>query len=58
MSQGKSPEQEPSIEEILASIRQIISDDDGDSPDNDVDLGGDDDLGVSTAPAEDDEHDN
>lgn len=28
----KSPEQEPSIEEILASIRQIISDDD-DKPD-------------------------
>jgi hypothetical protein len=25
---GKAPEQEPSIEEILASIRQIISDDD------------------------------
>lgn len=25
---GKTPEQEPSIEEILASIRQIISDDD------------------------------
>lgn len=27
---GNKPEQEPSIEEILASIRQIISDDDGD----------------------------
>ncbi len=27
----KAPEQEPSIEEILASIRQIISDDEGDS---------------------------
>lgn len=27
-----NPEQEPSIEEILASIRQIISDDDGDEP--------------------------
>lgn len=32
-------------------------DDDGDSPDNDVDLGGDDDLGVTTGDdAEPDEH--
>ena len=30
-------------------------DDDGDSPDNDVDLGGDDDLGVAGAPSEDDD---
>lgn len=29
---GTSPEQEPSIEEILASIRQIISDDDEGAP--------------------------
>lgn len=32
-------------------------DDDGDSPDNDVDLGGDDDLGVA-AGGDDDDHDN
>ena len=35
MAAEKTPEQEPSIEEILASIRQIISDDedkDGDAP--------------------------
>ena len=39
----------------LEDIEDI--DDDGDSPDNDVDLGGDDDLGVSTGTGEDDEDD-
>lgn len=33
---GNKPEQEPSIEEILASIRQIISDDDGARPAGDI----------------------
>jgi uncharacterized protein (TIGR02300 family) len=33
-------------------------DEDGDSPDNDVDLGGDDDLGVSTGGDDDDTDDN
>jgi uncharacterized protein (TIGR02300 family) len=33
-------------------------DEDGDSPDNDVDLGGDDDLGVSTGGDDDDVDDN
>lgn len=33
MAADKTPEQEPSIEEILASIRQIISDDDEKEPD-------------------------
>lgn len=33
---GQTPEQEPSIEEILASIRQIISDDDEGTSDMDV----------------------
>ena len=32
-------------------------DDDGDSPDNDVDLGGDDDLGISSGGDDDDERD-
>lgn len=45
MSDSKSIEQEPSIEEILASIRQIISDDDEVVADNDDD---------STATAEED----
>lgn len=31
MAAEKTPDQEPTIEEILASIRQIISDDDGDN---------------------------
>jgi len=31
-------------------------DDDGDSPDNDVDLGGDDDLGVTTSDDDADDH--
>jgi len=33
---GNKPEQEPSIEEILASIRQIISDDDDTRPAGDI----------------------
>ncbi len=35
---GNKPEQEPSIEEILASIRQIISDDDETRPAGDIEL--------------------
>lgn len=35
---GNKPEQEPSIEEILASIRQIISDDDESRPAGDIEL--------------------
>ena len=35
---------------------EIEIDEDGDSPDNDVDLGGDDDLGVATNDGENDEH--
>ncbi len=35
---GNKPEQEPSIEEILASIRQIISDDDDTRPAGDIEL--------------------
>mgnify|MGYP000273871342 FL=1 len=40
----------------LEDIEDI--DDDGDSPDNDVDLGGDDDLGVSTGTGDDEDHEN
>ena len=39
---GNKPEQEPSIEEILASIRQIISDDDETRPAGDIELPADD----------------
>lgn len=39
---GNKPEQEPSIEEILASIRQIISDDDETRPGGDIGLPADD----------------
>lgn len=39
---GTKPEQEPSIEEILASIRQIISDDDETRPAGEIDLPKDD----------------
>jgi cell pole-organizing protein PopZ len=35
---GNKPDQEPSIEEILASIRQIISDDDETRPAGDIEL--------------------
>jgi len=35
---GNKPEQEPSIEEILASIRQIISDDDETRPGGEIEL--------------------
>lgn len=35
---GNKPEQEPSIEEILASIRQIISDDDDARPAGEIEL--------------------
>jgi len=35
---GNKPEQEPSIEEILASIRQIISDDDDTRPAGEIEL--------------------
>ncbi len=35
---GNKPEQEPSIEEILASIRQIISDDDETRPAGEIEL--------------------
>lgn len=38
----------------LEDIEDI--DEDGDSPDNDVDLGGDDDLGVATGTGEEDGH--
>ena len=50
----KEPEEQDSdlADEELEDI-----DEDGDSPDNDVDLGGDDDLGVAGA-ADDDEDDN
>ena len=37
-------------------LDDIDIDDDGDSPDNDVDLGGDDDLGVTTGGDDDDEN--
>ena len=39
---GNKPEQEPSIEEILASIRQIISDDDDARPAGEIELPADD----------------
>ena len=39
---GNKPEQEPSIEEILASIRQIISDDDEGRPAGEIDMPADD----------------
>jgi hypothetical protein len=38
---GNKPEQEPSIEEILASIRQIISDDDETRPAGEIELSAD-----------------
>jgi cell pole-organizing protein PopZ len=38
---GNKPEQEPSIEEILASIRQIISDDDDTRPAGNIELSAD-----------------
>ncbi len=40
----------------LKDIENI--DDEEDSPDNDVDLGGDDDLGVTKGKGDDDDHDN
>lgn len=39
---GNKPEQEPSIEEILASIRQIISDDDETRPAGEIEMPADD----------------
>ena len=45
------------VDDALADADLDIDvDDDGDSPDNDVDLGGDDDLGVAAAEPGDDEH--
>lgn len=55
---GKTPEQEPSIEEILASIRQIISDDEEPARDAAVDLSAADepariaDIDLSVGPEE------
>ena len=46
---------EPVADSDLADEDLEGVDDDGDSPDNDVDLGGDDDLGVG-GPEDDDEH--
>lgn len=46
---GKTPEQEPSIEEILASIRQIISDDEEPARDAAVDLSAQDDAARNAA---------
>jgi len=42
-------------EEVDLAEDDLDIDDDGDSPDNDVDLGGDDDLGVAASDDEDDE---
>jgi len=56
------PFEEAAKEEVLEEQDSDLADadledidEDGDSPDNDVDLGGDDDLGVAGAGAEDDE---
>lgn len=50
---GNKPEQEPSIEEILASIRQIISDDDEGRPAGEIEMPADDkfDIPVHTPDA-------
>ncbi|MFV0643781.1 MAG: FYDLN acid domain-containing protein [Sphingomonadaceae bacterium] len=47
---GKKPEGEADSDLADDDLEDI--DDDGDSPDNDVDLGGDDDLGVDTADSD------
>jgi len=43
-------------EDVDLADEDLDIDEDGDSPDNDVDLGGDDDLGVDTGDSENDEH--
>ena len=43
------------VEDVDLADEDLDIDDDGDSPDNDVDLGGDDDLGVTRSDDERDE---
>jgi uncharacterized protein (TIGR02300 family) len=47
---------EPVADTDLADEDLELVDDDGDSPDNDVDLGGDDDLGVAGVDEDAEEH--
>jgi uncharacterized protein (TIGR02300 family) len=51
----KKAEVEPDADLVGDDLEDIDVDDDEDSPDNDVDLGGDDDLGVATSGDEVDE---
>ena len=44
-------------EPVLKSKQPIPFEDDDDSPDNEVDLGGDDDLGVAKSKGDDDDND-
>ncbi|MEP6867824.1 MAG: FYDLN acid domain-containing protein [Novosphingobium sp.] len=44
------------VADVDLAEEDLDIDEDGDSPDNDVDLGGDDDLGVATTEGNDDEH--
>ena len=50
----KKKEKEPDSDLADDDLEDLAVDDDEDSPDNDVDLGGDDDLGVTTGGDEDD----
>ena len=42
------------VEDVDLAAEDLDIDEDGDSPDNDVDLGGDDDLGVAASDDDDD----
>jgi len=47
---------EAAVADVDLAEEDLDIDEDGDSPDNDVDLGGDDDLGVGGVEGNDDEH--
>ncbi|MXO93461.1 TIGR02300 family protein [Erythrobacter arachoides] len=55
--QDKAKKKDEAADSDLADddLEELDVDDDEDSPDNDVDLGGDDDLGVATTDGEGDE---